>query len=226
MAPREVFLGHDEETNRSDSIQYVPIFDTLKVLLSKDDVRKHVFTPDVRPGGIIKEFRDGTVFKTNPLFQSDDTVLQINLYFDDFVATNPLGNKTSKYKISAFYFVLGNLPRKKRSLLTSIHLLLLCPASFIKKYGYHTILAPLMNDLKKLEVNGFEVQINDQNVLMFGTVSMIIADNLAQHALGGYFESFSKVHRVCRYCMCLRTEMHKCLNDLSTQKRTVPTYQK
>ena len=36
--------------------------------------------------------------------------LEIILYHDDFNVVNPLRNKTGKYKVSAFYFVLGNLP--------------------------------------------------------------------------------------------------------------------
>ena len=42
-------------------------------------------------------------------------------------------------------------------MLTSIHLLILCPAKCIGLYGYNTILAPLINDLKKLESEGFSV---------------------------------------------------------------------
>ena len=36
-------------------------------------------------------------------------------YTVNFFCAIPLGNKVKKCKISAFYFVLGNLPREKRS---------------------------------------------------------------------------------------------------------------
>ena len=60
------------------------------------------------------------LFKDNPLFSINKRALQINIYSDEFTSSNPLGNKTSKYKVMAFYFGLGNLPRKKSSSLTSI----------------------------------------------------------------------------------------------------------
>ena len=39
---------------------------------------------------------------------------------DEFVCANPLASKVKKCKICALYFVLRNLPRKKRSMLSSI----------------------------------------------------------------------------------------------------------
>ena len=71
--------------------------------------------------------------------------LEIILYHDDFEIVNPLGNKVSKYKISAFYFILGNIPSKFRSRLNDIILLLISSASFVQKYGYSEILQPCLS---------------------------------------------------------------------------------
>ena len=57
--------------------------------------------------------------------------MQLILYHDDFNVVNPLGNKTVKYKTSAFYFVLGKLPSKFRSKLS---------AQTVSRYGYQKIL--------------------------------------------------------------------------------------
>ena len=65
--------------------------------------------------------------------------MQIMLYCDEFVCANPLGNKVKKCKISALYFVLRNIPRKKRSILSSINLVILCKAIFIEKNGYESV---------------------------------------------------------------------------------------
>ena len=50
------------------------------------------------------------MFKNNNLFSTLQNHLEIILYHDDFGTVNPLGNKVSKYKISAFYFLIGNIP--------------------------------------------------------------------------------------------------------------------
>ena len=48
-----------------------------------------------------------------------------------------------------------------------------------------------------------------------GTVTMIIADNLAAHALGGFFCNFSTVQRFCRFCNCRKSQLDENL-PLST----------
>ena len=63
---------------------------------------------------------DGTAYKENKLFSSDKNTLQICPHHDDFNIVNPLGNKRQKYKISAFYFVIGNLSAKFKSRLKDI----------------------------------------------------------------------------------------------------------
>ena len=78
-------------------------------------------------------------------YNSSNTVIM--LYCDEFVSANPLGNKAKKCKISAFYFVLGNLSRKKLSLFSSINLEILCKY-FIEKYRNESVLVPLIKDLK------------------------------------------------------------------------------
>ena len=83
--------------------------------------------------------------------------LEIILYHDAFSVVNPLGNKTSKYKVSASYFVLRNLPAKYRSRLTEIHLASLIPARLIGKYGYKKVLEPLIKVLKTLETQGLDI---------------------------------------------------------------------
>ena len=83
----------------------------------------------------------------------------------------------------AFYFCLGNLPRKKRSPLASINLLILCPAYLISKYSYERILRPLIDDLLRLESGGIEIDVCCHKVALPGSVAMLIGDNLAQHAL-------------------------------------------
>ena len=150
--------------------------------------------------------------------------MEIVLYCDKFVCANPLGNKVKKYKISAIYFVFGNLPKKKRSMLSSINLAILCKTIFIEKYGYESVLAPLIKDLEALEQKSVSVNIDGVSHTFFGSLSLIIGDNLAQHSLGGFFESFSNVKRVCRYCSYHRNNFKAFLNHEVCQKRTVEVY--
>ena len=83
--------------------------------------------------------------------------MQLVLYDDDFGTVNPLGNKVSKYKVPAFYFVLGNIQAKYHSRLNDINSVLLSPPALIQKYGYQEIFLPSLDDIK-LETLKFEGQ--------------------------------------------------------------------
>ena len=61
-------------------------------------------------------------------------------YCDEFVSAKPFENKIKECKISALYFVLVNLPKNKRAMLSSINLAILCKTIFIEKHGYESVL--------------------------------------------------------------------------------------
>ena len=185
VKPQEISIRFHSVKNKSDNIQYVS---TLNAILQHEDI-----LGELNSNCEIWQM-DGKYFKENILFQSNPNVLQICLYHDDFNIVNPLGNTTEKYKVSTFYFVIENLSAKFKSRLKDIHLAVLSPAAFVSIYGYKPILAPLLDDIKKLETEGIQVMFKGNQRHFFGTLSMPIADNLAAHAIGGYFCNFSTVH--------------------------------
>ena len=100
----------------------------------------------------------------------------------------------------AFYFVLGNIPGKYRSRLKDVQLTLLFPSELTQKYRYHVLIEPLLDDIKMLESTGLYVKFEGKCQIFRDTVTMLVADNLAAHALGGFYCNFSKVQRVCPFC--------------------------
>ena len=126
--------------------------------------------------------------------------MEIVLYHDDFVIVNPLGNKTVKYKTLGFNFVLGNLPPQYRYRQKDMHLAIMCSSKLISKYGYQEILRPLLYDLRKLETEEIYIKFDNFVHQFYGTLTMVVADNLAAHALGVFFCNFSTVQRFCRFC--------------------------
>ena len=130
------------------------ILPTLKVLLEHEHVLGSVLDQgnDKEGNGRLRTFKDGTTYRRNELFSLDKNSSQLVLY-RDFGTVNPLGNKVSKYKVSAFYFVLGNIPAKYRSRLNNRNLVLLSPSALVQRYGYQDILLPLLDDIKTLETS-------------------------------------------------------------------------
>ena len=128
VVPKQINMVFDPVSQKEDTIQYVPIETKLRAILSHEDVLAHILQQNENNNGVCQLFRDGAAYKNNLFLNSTPNVLELCIYHDDFSIVNPLGNKTYKYKISAFYFVLGNFPSKFRSRISDIHLILLSPA--------------------------------------------------------------------------------------------------
>ena len=87
VKPQEISIGFDSVKNKGDSIQYVPIFETLNVILQQEDVLGELTSNCESEHANLetfKSFKDGRYFKKNVLFQSNPNALQICLYHDDF----------------------------------------------------------------------------------------------------------------------------------------------
>ena len=102
--------------------------------------------------------------------------------------------------MSAFYFVLGNISGKYQSRLKDVQLTLLFPSELTQECRYHVLIEPLLDDIKVLESTGLYVKFKSKCDTFRGTVTILVADNVAVHALGGFYYTFSTVKRFCRFC--------------------------
>jgi len=134
-----------------ETMQYVPIIETLKLIMSHDDIRQYITSEKSSNDDWLISFRDGNTFKTHEFFQKYPSALRIQLYYDDVIVNNPLGSKVHPHKLGAFYFVIQNIPQHFNSFLGAIHVLALCHTADIDKYGMEAVLAPFLRDLKLLE---------------------------------------------------------------------------
>ena len=103
-------------------------------------------------------------------------------------------------------------------------MLLLSPSALVQKYGYKEILQPVLDDILTLETTGIEINLGSQEHTFLGTVSIAVADNVAAHALGGFYCNFSTVDRFCRFCNCTRDQLHGMLNLVTFFERTQVGY--
>ena len=115
-----------------------------------------------------------------------------------------MGTSRKKHKVCGVYWVIGNLPSRYKSALSSIYLALLCKAEHVRIYGYDCVLKPLIEVIKSLETVGVFVEKLGYKVK--GTILFIAADNLAAHSLGGFQESFN-VEKFCRFCLASRKDI-------------------
>ena len=197
VEPLEVKLGNRDGQMRT--YVYVPILQMLQALLSRSDILHQTVQMSEAEEDAYTGFSDGLYFRENVLFK-EENALAINLYHDDWETVNPLGTSRKKHKISAFYWILGNLPPKLRSTLKVIQLAIFAKTEDVKYFGLEKILSRFLSDMKVLEEHG--VFVESLGTSLRGTIAYISADNLAAHSLGGFNESFGpNVLRICRFCM-------------------------
>ena len=195
----------------------IPLLKQLERLLNFKDVYAEVNKAHTSQRGVYRRFQDGYKFKNNPLFKEHPNALQVHLYIDEV----QICNATSSYdhKIVFIYFSLANLDVKYRSTYQSIFLLSMFYHDLLEVYDYNTILSPIVQELKKLEV-GVEMNICGTQESIKGTLTAVIADNLAAHQVGGFKVAFSKGFRKCRTCLGTDEEIQNFFSDCNFIYRT------
>ena len=189
----------------TDKFVYVPILGTLKSMFRNSELCKSFLQDKQQQESIF-----GSYFKTNAVFCQEKHALQIQLYYDDFETANPLGSKKGIHKLGCIYFILRNLPPKCNSVFMNIHVVALFHSQDLKKYGFSEILKPLIDDVKKLEIEGIEVPFSDSPLL--GSIIQVTGDNLGLHGLFGYLESFSATY-CCRFCLSTKEELQSVFTE-------------
>jgi hypothetical protein len=185
---------------------YVPILQTLQQLLLKPEVISVLETKRSEDLKVYASPLHGLHIKNNELFRASVDGIRIGLYFDDFEIVNPLGTARKKHKLSAFYWVLCNIPLELRSTLASIQLCILCKSVDLNHFGVEAVLKHFLQDVATLEEHGIYIDRLGRHV--HGTISHIVCDNLAAHTLGGFQESFGpNVHKPCRFCLVDNVEL-------------------
>lgn len=94
---------------------------------------------------------------------------------------------------------IGNLDERYQSLDFLTQLAILVKRKDVKEYGLEMIFKPILDDLKLLETNGIEVELNGKKIQLFGTISYFVADNLAANGVSGLVESFSANCKILNY---------------------------
>lgn len=193
----------------TNTFMYIPILKTLQFIYSHPNIKEMV-QADFSQGDVLQNLCDGELFKSHPLFSKHRNAIQIQLFYDDFETSNPLGSKRGIYKVGAIYFTLRNFSPKYNSCLSNIHLVTLFHAQDIKTYGFSKILDPIVQDIKILERDGIKVPLYDQPV--YGTIVQVTGDNLGLHCLFGFVESFSARY-CCRFCLTEKEDFQTEFNE-------------
>ena len=194
-----------EQYLKDDTFMYVSVEKTLRNVLRLHKVWDEMCNVDDEiASDDVSSFFSGRNFrklysqlKTDVKVDFYPVVLQ--LYYDDFETTNPIGTKTGLHKLGGFYFRILNLSRKHNAKLDNIHLLALTYRQDITKYGMSAVLEPIVKELLSLEC-GLDITTEDGSTRHVSCIlGNVVADNLGLHRILGYTESFSHSF-ACDFC--------------------------
>ncbi|KAE8745823.1 hypothetical protein FOCC_FOCC007470 [Frankliniella occidentalis] len=194
--PVQINLRRDQK-NTEDTIQYVDIKESLRLMLEDPSVQKVVdrsFNIPPSDGSVYANYTDGSVYRESGTPQKRIDIL---LYMDAYNCANPLGSAKNKHKTNGMYMTLGNLDPYMRAFLKAMRLVMVLNEKALKKTDvrYRKCFEALLKDLKILERDGFLYKEERIDV----RVQFFQGDHLGQNGIGGFVESFSASH-YCRFC--------------------------
>lgn len=199
VAPIEINL--DPEDPDSDlRQQIIPITKTLNHLFEDSSICKDIDESFKKPRWVsdeMQDYTDGTLFQEE---EHPPKEICLFLYMDAVNAVmNVLGSAKNKYKLLMMYFTIANLKPHHRAKIETKHLCMTMRESVFKKVKAEKSFEEILRELKELETGG--ILYKGERVPL--AVEFILGDNLGQHVIGGFIESFS-VKFFCRFCPIMR----------------------
>lgn len=205
----------------SVTAQYVPITKMIMALNDKTNLIRRALQDVTENDGNFRSYFDGSVW--NDLALTNQPILVLRLYGDDFEPCNPLGSRKTVYKIGCIYYQIENLPSYLLSKTENIFLATCYHTDDVKDFGWDAILRPLVNELKALETTGIKLLVADKTMQVKVIVGVFTADNLFMNSIMGFVESFT-AHRPCRECALHRHDFQKIFVEDKSLMRTVESY--
>lgn len=123
ILPTAIFLGILSSGSKAFS-HHVSISLTIKNIL-KDKNFEFVSQKNCK-AGIYQDYVDGSAYSS-----VNQNTLNIIMYQDEVELVNPLGSAKRKYKITCFYYTVGQICAKFRSTCGQIQLALMCRSIYI-----------------------------------------------------------------------------------------------
>lgn len=153
MEKSEYFVKPVEINLNEKVFHYVPILDSLKVLMLNQNFKNEYFenSRKLRNPQLIDSFFSCNNFRNNNLFTQNNAYIQIKLFIDGFDTTNPLGDKRKMSNLIGVYYKVGNLPNYLQSSNYTTQLAMLFDKTFIKdSSSYDKIFENLIKDIQTL----------------------------------------------------------------------------
>lgn len=185
-----------------DVAHYIPVDKILELVMRNPEARACI-QAETEQAEVIGGFKDGSLFKTQPIFKNNPSILRLLLHSDEVEYLNPLGSRKGKKKLTNISLKVQNFDPIVNSTLDRIYLTLTVSSNVLKKYGYAKVLQPLLNDLKTLE-KGIPMVIGEFHYNLQAVLVNVVGDTAALHEIFNIMGPQSKLF--CRICYISRDD--------------------
>ena len=219
VEPKEIIFNPKQvkESKAPKAVMhYVPLIQTVKNLVQDStflDVTESNFSNN--PDSVLRDVKDGIMFKTNPFFIENPEALTLLLYSDGVELVNPIGAGRGKHKVIQIFLTFGEIPKIQRSKIDRIQLVAVVKEKVVKQFGFKKVYHQIVEDLKELE-KGVTVFHPVQRLVKCGLL-LHPADNLEAHAVGGFSQSFSS-RDICRFCHIQYDDLQENIHDYGSKQ--------
>ena len=165
-----------KEGRPKDSFHYIPILESLKILVEDETFQRNL-TPHEDGSELLRDVKDGFVYRNSEFFTQNPEALCLLLYSDAVEVTNPLSFGKGKHKIVQLYWQVADIARFQRSNVNRIQLGLVFKEKLLRKYSFSQIASNFIGDLLVLEQEGVEVETPFKRSVKAG-VLLYSGDNL------------------------------------------------
>ncbi|KAJ8666379.1 hypothetical protein QAD02_008041 [Eretmocerus hayati] len=221
LMPEQFELRHFSKTS---SAQHVSLPWTLKSVLeipgSFKLLMNHI-TKLEKEFVVISSFIQGDYWREYSKSFNGRIVIPLFILHDDFTSGNALGSHAEDSMVGDVFISLPGYPPHMSCKLSNLFLTDLFNANDRKEFGNHAVFSKLIRDLKYLEEEGLNIQVEDRNVQVYFSPSLYIGDNKGINEDLGMTPSF--IHGCCcRICKAdvnmMRTMILEELNLLRTEQ--------
>ncbi|KAK3924156.1 INO80 complex subunit 1 [Frankliniella fusca] len=199
--PVEYVVGPDP-TLTERTVAFVSIRRNLENMLKDPTVQTQVDASFVEEiietrlhSTVINNYTNGSIYIKRAKLYGQKRFC-IVLFVDGFNPTSSSSRASNRYKTTGMYMALLNLTPKNRSKLSSVRLVMLVLSDTLKDFRKECF-SFVIDELKSLLTDGI---LYKEEVIPV-TLEKIAGDNLGQHMIGGFLESFNPhIEYPCRYC--------------------------
>ena len=155
-----------------------------------------------------------------------NSLIKIQLFYDDMGVTNPLRSHGSIHNVGVFYYTIKNLPPAFNSCFANVHLLALCYSHDLSVHGFEPVLNAFVTEMKELSTAGMTGEFPVLGTTtVYCSLCQVTCDNLALNKMFGFIESFSCSY-FCTVCYASSEQIQVWYREEQFQRRTVDQYNK